>query len=100
MSRPQPLGVLPTLWFWREVRTERPLVGIATGLFMGVFVLVVSQTLLVRISLPVAFIVVLFLPYLALGLVERGLRWMVLRRRRALARGGPREKLPPADEQL
>ena len=100
MSRPQPLGVLPTLWFWREVRTERPLVGIATGLFMGVFALVMSQTFLVWLSLPVAFLVALFLPYFALGLVERGLRRMVLHRRRTLARSGPQETLPPADERL
>lgn len=90
MARPQPLGVLPTLWFWREVRAERPVIGTLTGLFMGVFAVAVGQLLLAAgVSLPVVFIAALFLPLFGLGLIERGLRRMVVNRRRALAEGDP-----------
>lgn len=89
MSRRHPLGVLPTLWFWRELRTERPLLSMFVGLWMGVLWASASLALLAsRVSLPVGFVVTLCLTYLALGLLERGLRSAVLRRRRALARGG------------
>lgn len=95
MTRPQPLGVLPTLWFWREVRVERPVIGTLTGLFMGVFAVAVGQLLLaVGVSLPVVFIAALFLPLLGLGLVERGLRVMVVRRRRALPESKAHGVLP------
>lgn len=88
MSRRQTLGVLPTLWFWRELRTERPLLSMFLGLCMGVLGASVSWVLLAAgSSLPVGLLVTLCLPYLALGLLERGLRSAVLRRRRALARG-------------
>lgn len=88
MSRPQPLGVLPTLWFWRDVRVDKPVVGMLTGLFTGIFAVLVGQWILAAgVSLPVAFIAALFLPTLGLGIVERGLRRMVLQRRRALTRG-------------
>lgn len=88
MSRPQPLGVLPTLWFWRELRTERPLLSMFVGLWMGVLGASASWALLAAgVSLPVGLLVTLSVPYLALGLVERGVRRAVLRRRRALARG-------------
>lgn len=88
MSRRQPLGVLPTLWFWRELRTERPLLSMFVGLWMGVLGASASWVLLAAgVSLPVGFVVTLCLPYLALGLLERGLRSAVVRRRRALARG-------------
>ena len=88
MSRRQPLGVLPTLWFWRELRTERPLLSMFVGLWMGVLGASASWALLAAgVSLPVGLVVTLCLPYLALGLLERWLRSAVLRRRRVLARG-------------
>lgn len=97
MSRPQPLGVLPTLWFWREVRAERPAIGMLTGLFMGVFAVLVAELILVAGgNLPVAFIAALVLPLIGLGIVERGLRQLVLHRRRAVARGS----LPRGSEPL
>lgn len=105
MTRPQPLGLLPTLWFWREVRVDRPVIGTLMGLFMGVFAVAVGQLLLaVGVSLPVVFIAALFLPLLGLGLVERGLRVMTERRRRALTKVEARRVLPekapsPSSEQ-
>lgn len=94
MSRPQRLGVLPTLWFWRDVRTDKPVIGMLTGLFTGVFAIVMGQLLLgAGVTLPLAFVAALVLPTLGLGIIERGLRRMVIRRRRALARGAA--ELPP-----
>lgn len=100
MSRPQRLGILPTLWFWRDVRTDKPVVGMVTGLFTGVFAMLVGRMLLVAgVSLPLAFVAALFLPTLGLGIIERGLRRMVIRRRRALVRGMSAGELPPCDSE-
>lgn len=97
MSRPQPLGVLPTLWFWRELRTERPLLSMLVGLFMGAFGVSASLTFLAAgVSVPMGFIATLSLPYFALGILERCLRRAVLRRRRALAQSDSPGELPPA----
>ena len=99
MARPQRLGVWPTLWFWEEVRAEQPGVSVFTGLFMGTFAVAGSWALLgVGVSLPVALIAALCLPLLGLGLVERWLRRKVILRRRALARGEPREEPPRLGE--
>lgn len=99
MARPQPLGVLPTLWFWREVRAEQPGVGVFAGLFMGVFATVGGRVLLgAGVSLPVALVATLCLPLLGLGLIERWLRRRVIRRRRALARGESRGEPPRLGE--
>ena len=96
MSRPQPLGVLPTLWFWRELRTERPLLSMLVGLFMGMFSMGVVWLLqAVGGSLSIVFMMGMGLPYLALGILERALRWAVLRRRRALAQAHAPSALPP-----
>lgn len=96
MSRPQPLGVLPTLWFWRELRTERPLLSMLVGLFMGVFSMGIVWLLQIAGSgLPVVFTVGMGLPYFSLGILERTLRWAVLRRRRALAHMHAPSALPP-----
>lgn len=96
MSRPQPLGVLPTLWFWRELGTDRPLLNMLVGLLMGVLGASVSWALLAAgVGVPVGLLVTLSLPYLTLGLLERGLRWGVLRRRRALAHAVTRGELRP-----
>ncbi len=93
MSRPQRLGVLPTLWFWREVRTERPAIGILTGFAMGVFSVAVGALLRWSgLALPFAFILAMCVPLLALGIIEYGLRRLVIKRRRLLA-GSDRETL-------
>lgn len=88
MSRPQRLGVLPTLWFWRDVRTEHPVIGMLIGGAVGVFAVVVGKLLLVAgLNLPLVFVMALFLPLFGLGTVERGLRHLIVRRRRMLTRG-------------
>ncbi|MBZ5709527.1 hypothetical protein [Nannocystis pusilla] len=98
MSRPQPLGLLPTLWFWRELRTERPVLSMLVGSFMAAFSMgIVAILQAAGGSLPVVFAVAMGLPYLALGIVERGLRWVVLRRRRALAQGSETPAIEPVD---
>lgn len=95
MSRPQPFGLLPTWWFWRELREERPLLGICIGTLVGLFVVVFNQCLIISgIYVPMAFILALCGPLIGLGMLERGLRHMVIRRRRRLARG-----LAPSNEE-
>lgn len=89
MSRPQPFGLLPTWWFWRELRDERPLVGVLIGAFVGAFVAAISWALVTTgVYLPVALLVALCAPMIGLGLVERALRWAVHHRRHQLAEGG------------
>lgn len=98
MSRPQRLGILPTLWFWREVGAERPMLGILIGVPLGVFTAVVGA-LLLELAGPIAFIAAPLVPLLGFGIIERGLRRLVLRRRHALACGEPQEALPSPEVQ-
>lgn len=84
MSRPQRLGFLPTLWFWEEVRFAHPLTNMLIGLAMGLFGVFTGSLLLDLLGLP-GLLVVPFLPFLFLGLIERGFRWFVIRRRKQLA---------------
>lgn len=88
MSRPQPLGVLPTWWFWRDLRDERPLLGASIGALVGVFTAVISWVLVTAgVYLPLALVVAICAPMLGLGILERALRRAVRRRRRHLSRG-------------
>jgi len=90
MSRPQPLGLLPTWWFWRDLRDERPLVGSLVGALVGTFGAAVSWCMITAgVYLPVALVAAMLAPMLGLGLIERGFRRLILRRRQALAKGAP-----------
>ncbi len=86
MARPQRLGVLPTWWFWQDLRTERPLTSMLIGLAIGLLGTLAGHLLLDLLGVPVAIIVGPFVPFLCLGIIERGLRRLVIRRRRMLAR--------------
>lgn len=89
MSRRQPLAVLPTLWFWEEIRGRSLAVDLSIGLFMGFFTLgLINLVLLVELALLPALVLTVLAPYLALGALERVLRHLVLLRRRQFARGG------------
>lgn len=86
MLRPQRLGVLPTWWFWQDLRTERPLTSMLIGLGMGLFGTFTGHLVLELMGLPIAIIVGPLAPFLCLGIIERCLRRLVIRRRRTLAR--------------
>lgn len=97
MTRPQRLGFLPTWWFWRELKWDRPLLCSFIGAAVGVFSVSLGWLVLyVGFELPAAFIAALLGPVLGFGAFERGLRALVVRRRRALARGCP--ELPRGGE--
>lgn len=95
MSRPQRLGILPTWWFWQELRVERPLTSMLIGLAMGLFGIFTGHVLLDLMGLPIAIIVGPFAPFLCLGIIERGLRRLVIRRRRMLAQAITATVSPP-----
>lgn len=95
MSHPQPAGLLPTWWFWRELRDERPLLGACIGAFTGAIAALISWILVTTgVYLPAAVIVAVCAPMIGLGIVERALRWAVCRRRRRLGRVGAAGLLP------
>lgn len=96
MARPQRLGFLPTLWFWQDLWLDRPLFQGFLSMLTGAFPLVLSWCLLDLVGLPIAFIMAAFGPMVGLGLMERGLRRAVRRRRRQLARSP--SALPPGSD--
>ncbi|MDC0715830.1 hypothetical protein [Nannocystis bainbridge] len=94
MTHPQRLGFLPTWWFWRALKWDWPLFCSFLGAAIGAFSVALGWIVLYAgFELPAAFIAALLGPVLGFGVVERGLRALVVRRRRALATG--RAELPP-----
>ncbi|MDC0666310.1 hypothetical protein [Nannocystis radixulma] len=97
MRKPQPLGILPSLWFWQELwRTEPRL-----HLFFTLLWTMVNAPLvyLVLAYLPPSWLAVslgFLFPILSMGLVERWLRLLVARRRRLMAARthAPRGEIP------
>ncbi len=85
MARPQRLGLLPTWWFWRELEDKHPLWGGLVGGLLGLLGVCVGGVLLDLLGLPLALPIAPFLPFLGLGLMERGLRHLVIRRRKQRA---------------
>lgn len=79
LSQPQPLGILPTYWFWNDrerQRLVRPIIAlVALPVTPLLFLLVVKLQLPIWLLLAGA-----VYPYLVTGLVERHIRKELLRR--------------------
>lgn len=98
MSKPQPLGILPSFWFWHDLWRTDPMLG-------QFFVLLCAL-----MHAPFVYIFIVYLPpswlpvglmgltyVLSMGLVEKWLRFRVTRRRRlTLARQHDLPGLPPS----
>jgi len=83
MSKPQPLGILPSFGFWHELwRTEPQLNMFFTLLWVTVNAPLVF--LVIRYLPPswLSLSLVVLLPLFSMGLVEKWLRFLVVRRRR------------------
>lgn len=94
MSKPQPLGFLPSVGFWHDLwRTEPQLHTFFTLLWVTVNAPLVF--LILRYLPPswLSLSLVVLLPLLSMGVVEKWLRSLIVRRRRQLA--GAR---PPGEE--
>ena len=91
LDRPQPLGILPTQWFWRQ--EHAPVIRWGFALLAGVTVLV---TVALTDSVIVAGLVPPLVLLLANGLLEKYVRQQVAKRRVELAERTA-EALPDAD---
>jgi hypothetical protein len=88
MANPQPLGLLPTRWFWQDRRNRR----IVAWMFAAIsFITVVIGDLIGAHPMLVGASLLLTLP-LAEGLLERYVRHQVMKRR-ALAEAANRKAL-------
>jgi hypothetical protein len=81
LDTPQPLGILPTRWFWAD-RKNRRLAGWLFGTLVFVM-LVILNAFALHPVLDAAIIAAVLL--LARGLLEKYVRHKTLQRRRALA---------------
>lgn len=96
MSKPQPLGILPSFGFWQELwRTDPQLHLFFTLMWATLNAPFVYLTLRYLSPSWLSLILVLSLPVLSMGVAERWLRFLVVRRRRSIAarQPGPREEL-------
>lgn len=92
MSQRQPLGILPTLWFWREIRrTDRKLHVFVTLLWA----LVVAPLVFLCVwALPptwASVLAVFAISILGGGLIEKLLRLVISRQRHLLANRPPED---------
>jgi hypothetical protein len=98
MTHPQRFGLLPTWWFWRDLKWEQPLLCAFIGAGVGAFAVALGWLVLsAGFELPAAFVAALLGPVLGFGAAERVLRLLVVRRRRALAAG--RAELPASPDE-
>ncbi len=92
MSRPQPLVILPTLWFWSQIRRTEPRLHVFTTFLWSLLFVPLSLIAFTFVQpLWVQAIAVSATAFLSAGIVEKALRTLILRRRRALARGDDTE---------
>lgn len=80
MDKPQPLGFLPTWWFWRELYRERRFRALMALLTLPAWVVTLAWWTFIGDS----FLAPVLLVYLTEGLVEKFVRRELLRRRMAL----------------
>lgn len=96
-SKPQPLGILPSLWFWRELwRTEPQLHMFFTLLWTMVNAPLVFLIVMYLRPFWLAVMAMVLIPIVSMGLAEKALRLLVVRRRRSLSArlGTAAPKLP------
>lgn len=77
MANPQPLGLLPTRWFWQDRRNRRIVAAMSAAIS---FITIVIGGLIGAHPLVVGASLLLTLP-LAEGLLERYVRRQVMKRR-------------------
>lgn len=103
MSKPQPLGILPSVGFWQDLwRTDPPLY-----MFFALLCVTLNAPLVFLILryLPPSWLsvsLVVVLPIISTGVAEKWLRFLVVRRRRRLTTGpleGPRGELSVARDE-
>jgi hypothetical protein len=88
MRRPQRFGIIPTWWFWRELRWDRPLLCGLISLGVGALTLALGWLMIAAgYNLPAVLLTASLGPIVGLGVVERLLRRLVVQRRQALAAG-------------
>jgi hypothetical protein len=80
LERPQPLGILPTRWFWNDRENWRQVRWMFGLLAMGTVMLLSVTSLPLLASVLIAPSVII----LANGLLERYIRRKALERRKAL----------------
>ncbi|MCY0994707.1 hypothetical protein OV203_46710 [Nannocystis sp. ILAH1] len=80
MDKPQPLGFLPTWWFWRALYRERRFRVLMVVLTLPAWILTLAWWTFIGDS----FLAPVILVYLTEGLVEKFVRREILRRRMAL----------------
>ena len=80
MDKPQPLGFLPTWWFWRELYRERRFRVLMAVLTLPAWGLTLAWWTFIGNS----FLAPVLLVYLVEGLVEKLVRREIVRRRTAL----------------
>ncbi|MFO7566893.1 MAG: hypothetical protein R6X02_29890 [Enhygromyxa sp.] len=90
LDRPQPLGILPTRWFWTD-RKNRRLAGWLFGALVFMMLVMLNAFALHPVLDAVIIAAVLLV---ARGLLEKYVRHKALQRRRALAESVTREALP------
>lgn len=102
MSKPQALGILPSIRFWREIQKSEPGLHLFVTFAWAMFVMpiVLLCAMFVPPFWPSAITIVL-VSTLATGVLEKLLRRTIVRRRRRAAdhvlMGEPRGELPPAN---
>lgn len=95
MSKPQPLGILPSLWFWREIRRSEPRLHLFFTLLWAF--LVAPLVFLGIVYLQPAWlsaISVFLISILGGGAIEKWLRLLVVRRRHLIAANPPEAPKP------
>ena len=93
MSRPQPFVILPTMWFWSQLRRTEPRLHVFTTLLWALLFIPLSLVAFTMIQpLWAQAIAVSATVFLSAGIVEKALRVQILRRRRALGCGDSGER--------
>lgn len=97
MDKPQPLGFLPTWWFWRELYREQRFRTLMALLTLPAWGLILVWWTYVGTS----FLIPVLLLYVAEGIVEKFVRREIVRRRKRASLGRPSPQLGTAlqDEQ-
>ncbi len=79
LDRPQPMGVLPSWWFWNDPKNWA-LIKVPFTVYVVVVMVVVD---VIDLPLSTALVVYIAAYWLALGLIERYVRWAAKRRFRS-----------------
>lgn len=88
VSRPQPLGLMPTLWFWGKKENYRKGAPFILGINTLLYTFVLSQLSLGAVGGGLAGGASVLLSF---GLFERFVRWRVAVRRKRLAAATPQD---------